>query len=269
MCSEKTEAEMGDKSMSNVIITGANSGIGYFLVERLLEQDHHVAVLDIRTDHLEELQKRFQDHLLSIQADARVAESILKGVGEAVSWFGVPDAAIHNACICTFQSEPDCDYEVYQKVMDTNFFGALRLAKAVLPEMRRVKKGRVIFTSSGVGVTGFMDISPYASSKGAIEALARCLEIENASYGISFHLFHPPLTNTPASAGLPIPKEFKADPKKVGYGLADHMWEKSFVICHSASQALQMKFCYRHPLFIGKKMSEATRRAAEAAKNKQ
>ncbi|MGI6216978.1 MAG: SDR family NAD(P)-dependent oxidoreductase [Coriobacteriales bacterium] len=255
--------------MSNIIIVGANSGIGYHLVEKLLEQGHHVAVLDIRTDHLIELQESFQDHLLPITADARDAVSILNGVNEAISKFGPPDAAIHNACLCTFQSEPESDYEIYQKVMDTNFFGALRLAKAVLPEMRREKKGRVIFTSSGVGVTGFANISPYASSKGAIEALARCLEIENAAYGISFHLFHPPLTKTPASAGLPIPEQFKADPKKVGYGLAENLWKKSFVICHSTSQALQMKFTYRHPLFIGRKMSEATRRAAEAAKNEE
>ena len=68
--------------------------------------------------------------------------------------------------------------------------------------MRKAGKGRIIFTSSGVGVTGFVNISPYASSKGAIETLAKCLEIENQPYGISFHLFHPPLTNTASAAGL-------------------------------------------------------------------
>ena len=52
--------------------------------------------------------------------------------------------------------------------------------------------------------------------------LAKCLDIENAADGISFHLFHPPLTDTASASGLPIPKEFKADPKKVGYGLAKH-----------------------------------------------
>ena len=43
-------------------------------------------------------------------------------------------------------------------------------------------------------------------------------------YGISFHLFHPPLTNTKSAEKLPIPKEFKADAKKVGYGLANRIW---------------------------------------------
>ena len=49
--------------------------------------------------------------------------------------------------------------------------------------MREKKEGRIIFTSSGVGVTGFGNISPYASSKGAIESLAKCLEIENQDWG--------------------------------------------------------------------------------------
>ena len=129
--------------------------------------------------------------------------------------------------------------------------------------MRKAGKGRIIFTSSGVGVTGFVNISPYASSKRAIEALAKCLEIENHPYGISFHLFHPPLTNTASAAGLPIPKEFKADARTVGYGLADHIWSQKFVICHSALQSLQIRFFYRHPLWTGRLMTRMTQRAAQ------
>lgn len=151
--------------------------------------------------------------------------------------------------------------------MDVNYFGALRLVKTVLPHMRKVKKGRVIFTSSGVGVTGFANISPYAASKGAIESLAKCLQIENEEYGISFHLFHPPLANTKSASGISVPKEFKAEAKKVGYGLANNIWSKSFMICHSASQAAQMKFSYRHPLFIGKMMTKAAKRAIESEKD--
>ncbi len=86
--------------------------------------------------------------------------------------------------------------------------------------MKSRKSGRVIFTSSGVGVMGFVDISPYASSKSAIEALAKCLAIEYQNYGISFHIFHPPLTRTKSAEPLPVPKEFMADPEKVGVGLA-------------------------------------------------
>ena len=186
---------------------------------------------------------------------------IKNGVSETIKQFGKIYIAVHNACLCTFESESDSNYELYNKVMNINFFGALRLSKTVLPKMRNQGFGRIIFTSSGVGVTGFGNISPYASSKGAIESLAKCLEIENQKYGISFHLFHLPLTNTASASKLPVPKEFMASPQKVGEGLARHIDSKNFVICHSFNQAMQMKLCYRHPLYMGKMMWKMTTRA--------
>ena len=252
--------------MANILIAGADQGIGYHLAERLLELGNFVTVLDIQTDAVEALKEKYPKTVLSVIADVRNLSSIENGVRQAVEHFGDIDIAIHNACLCTFESEHDTGYEVYQNVMDVNYFGALRLTKTVLPYMRKAGKGRIIFTSSGVGVTGFSNISPYAASKGAIESLAKCLEIENEEYGISFHLFHPPLTNTKSASGISIPKEFKAEAKKVGYGLANRIWSKKFVICHSMSQAAQMRLCYLHPLYIGKMMSKAARRAASLEK---
>lgn len=248
-------------NMSNILIVGANQGIGYYMVIRLLEKGNKVAVLDIQDEHISEWKDRYQDSLFVIKADATDEESLSEGIEKAIKEFGNIDIAIHNACLCTFVSEQDTDYEVYKKVMDVNYFGALRLSKLVLPSMRERKQGRIIFTSSGVGVTGFGNISPYASSKGAIEALAKCLEIENREYGITFHIMHPPLTNTASSSGLPVPKEFMADAEKVGRGLADNICSKKFVICHSFSQSLQMKLCYSHPLYMGKMMWKMTQRA--------
>ena len=252
--------------MANILIVGADQGIGYYLVERLLESGNKAAVLDIQINAVEILKEKYQEAVLPIIADARNLSSIENGVRRAIEHLGDIDIAIHNACLCTFESEHDTGYEIYQNVMDVNYFGALRLAKTVLPHMRKAQKGRIIFTSSGVGITGFSNISPYASSKGAIESLAKCLQLENAEYGITFHLFHPPLTNTKSASGISVPKEFKAEAKKVGYGLADHIWSKKFVICHSAFQAAQMKFSYRHPLFIGNMMTKAAKNAIEPEK---
>ena len=253
--------------MANILIVGADQGIGYYMVRQFLEQGDSVAVLDIRTDNTEKLKEQYRDRLLVIRADATDEASLAAGINSAAGCFGNIDAAIHNACLCTFESEQDTGYETYRKVFDVNYYGALRLAKLVLPMMRRVGKGRIIFTCSGVGVTGFGNISPYASSKGAIEALAKCLLIENRKYGITFHIMHPPLTNTASASGLPVPKEFKADPEKVGRGLAKHAFSNKFVICHSLIQSLQMKLCYRHPLYMGNMMWTMTHRAV-AAKEK-
>ena len=254
--------------MADILIVGANRGIGYFMVKQFLEQGDRVAVLDIRTEHITELTEQYRDRLFVFTADAADEGSLSCGVKSAVSALGNIDIAIHNACLCTFKSEPETDYDIYRKVFEVNYYGALRLSKLVLPVMRKVGKGRIIFTSSGVGVMGFGNISPYASSKGAIEALAKCLLIENQAYGITFHIMHPPITDTASASGLPIPKEFKADPEKVGRGLAKHALSKKFVICHSLNQSVQMKLCYKHPLYMGKMMWNMTQKAVAADQHK-
>lgn len=246
-----------------ILITGANQGIGYYLVRQLLEDGNYVSVLDIEVNHLIDLKKQFPNQLLYTLTNICNQEDIHKGVLETMKKFERIDIAIQNACLCTFDSEEESDLSLYQKVMDTNYFGCLRLCKEVLPIMKKQNKGKIIFTSSGVGVTGFGNISPYASSKGAIESLAKCLAIENQDKNITFHLFHPPLTQTNSSSGLPIPKEFMASAKKVGVGLAKHINSNRFVICHSLSQSIQMKLCYRHPLYMGRMMWKMTNRKKE------
>jgi hypothetical protein len=58
---------------------------------------------------------------------------------------------------------------------------------------------------------------------------------------------------------LPIPKEFMADPIKVGRGLAKNINKKSFVICHSFGQKLQTMGCYLFPIKMGKFLSKITK----------
>lgn len=76
----------------------------------------------------------------------------------------------------------------------------------------------MIFTSSGVGVTGFMNISPYSSTKGALEALAKCLRIEYA-------------------------KDINS---------------KRFIICHNLNQKIQTLGCYLLPTKMGDMLSKLT-----------
>ena len=251
--------------MKNIIITGAANGIGFYLVKQLLSQHYNVTVLDLETDSLSGLRKEY-DSLLPMVCDVRDFKQMELCVRKSVEKYGGVDCAIHNACLCTFGSMEQTAEETYRDVMDVNYFGALHLSRAVLPYMKSQKKGKVIFTSSGVGVTGFVDISPYASSKGAIEALAKCLAIEYRDYGITFHIFHPPLTRTKSAEPLPVPKEFKADPEKVGAGLAKHIEKRSFIICHSFGQKMQTAVCYLFPVGMGKLMSKMTARYAAAQK---
>ncbi len=244
--------------MANIIITGANQGIGYYLAEQLLMDGNKISVLDLEMDNLIPLKERYETNLLCFCVDVRNDTEIKEAVDSTFRQFGNVDIAVHNACKCTFDTEADTDMDTYRDVFEVNYYGALRLAKSVLPYMVEQNKGRMIFTSSGVGVTGFMGISPYASTKGALEALAKCLRIEYKKNNISFHIFHPPLTQTKSSAPLPVPKEFKALPETVGRGLAKNIHSKHFIICHNLSQKLQMMGCYMFPLKMGSLLSDLT-----------
>lgn len=243
--------------MANIIITGANQGIGYYMAEKLLVDGNNVSVMDIETDGLEKLKERY-DNLVYYKVDLRNNDEIKVAVDETALKFGSVDIAVHNACKCTFESESDTDFDTYKDVFDVNYFGALRFVKCVVPYMSRQKKGRVIFTSSAVGVTGFMNISPYSSTKGALESLTKCLRIEYAKDNITFHIMHPPLTKTKSAEPLPVPNEFKALPEKVGYGLAKHINSKRFIICHSFNQKIQTMGCYLFPIKMGDLLSKLT-----------
>ena len=247
---------------NNIMITGANRGIGYYMAEKLLAEGNKVSVLDIETDNLTELQKKYNG-LIFYKADLRNYDAVKRAVDKTAAKFGTIDIAVHNACKCTFESESETDIDTYKDVFDVNYFGALRLVKCVMPYMSAQKKGRVIFTSSGVGVTGFVNISPYSSTKGALEALAKCLRIEHAKDNITFHIMHPPLTRTESAALLPVPDAFKALPEKVGYGLAEHINSKRFIICHSFNQKMQTLGCYLFPTKMGDLLSKLTANCAK------
>ena len=64
--------------MSNILIVGANRGIGYYMAIRLLEKGNNVTVLDIQDDHISELKKRYQNSLLIIRGHKKINQRIWK-----------------------------------------------------------------------------------------------------------------------------------------------------------------------------------------------
>lgn len=245
--------------MADILICGANEGIGYHMALALLDLGHRVAVLDVSLDSIGPLQRKFEGRLLCYEGDVRSESSVAQAVRAAAGAFGGLDAAVQNACLCPFSPFEDTDGDVLKAAFYVNYFGAVNLTRAAAPHMRA--GGRILFTSSGVGVTGFPNLTAYASTKGAIESLAKCLRLEYARQGLSFHILHPPLTRTRSSAPLPVPAEFMASPEAVGRGLAKHLFSRHFIICHSPWQRAQTLMCYLAPLKFGSLMARMTARA--------
>ncbi len=243
----------------NLFITGANQGIGYYLAAQALEEGNAVSVLDVETDRLAALAAAHPGRLLCHRADVRDAEAVRRAVEATAAQFGRIDAAIHNACLCPKVQEAR-DSASHRAVFDVNYFGALHVTQCVLPHMRRQGGGRVFFTCSGVGITGFAGLTAYAPSKAALEALAKCCALECAGAGVTFHILHPPLTRTRSSAFLPVPPAFMADPEIVGRGLAKRLTSRRFVLCHSLLQRVQTQACYLFPIRMGRLLTRMTAR---------
>ncbi len=254
--------------MANIIITGGNDGIGWHMTLQFLEDGQRVTVLDVRTDRLEELARQYPDTLFVCAGDVADEEAIAHCVTEVKERWGSVDIAVHNACVCVFAPFDETSDADMRCVHDVNFGGAVNLARYALPLMKAQKSGRLCFVSSGVGVMGFEGLTAYASSKGAIEALARCLDIECAGTGVNVRLLHPPLTRTASSSPLPVPPQMMADPEKVGRGLARRIGKKGFIICHSAGQQLQTRMAYLFSLKLGRLLSRMTRSAEEDSQQK-
>ena len=121
--------------MMNIVITGANQGIGYYMAAQLLKDGNKVAVFDLETENLEALKAQYGEQLLSFKVDVRNQEALNAASAHAADAFSGIDVAIHNACRCTFDTEANTDLDTYKDVFDVNYFGALRLTKSVLPYM--------------------------------------------------------------------------------------------------------------------------------------
>lgn len=245
--------------MKRIIISGGNEGIGYYMTKQFLDQGFMVAVLDIKANNLEELKEIYQDLLLFHICDISDEKATNIAINKIMTILGNIDYVIHNACKCIFKDFNSVTLEEIKEVFNVNYFGCINMSKAILPYMLKQNRGKIFFTSSGVGVTGFYGISGYASSKGAIESLAKCLNIEYKDADISFHILHPPLTRTTSASPLPVPDQFKADPEKVGRGLAKNIDINKFFICHSSPQRLQTRMAYRFPFFLGKFLSKMSK----------
>ena len=245
--------------MANIVITGANEGIGFEMAKSLLGRGHRVALLDISLTHCAELCAQHPNSALCFEADMRDGTAVGRAVSDAAAAFGGLDAAVHNACLCPFADFAHAVDEVQLSAYYVNYLGAVHLARAALEHLN--PGGRVAFTSSGVGVTGFPKLSAYASTKGAIEALAKCLALEYPQY--SFHILHPPLTATRSSAPLPVPEEFMSTPEHVGRGLAKRLFARSFIICPSRWQKVQTLLCYLAPRKLGTLLAAMTAKAGK------
>jgi len=248
--------------MLRVLLSGGNRGIGYYMVLQFLQKGYKVAVLDLKLDHISGLKEKYGENLLLLECDISNPIAVAECVSKTASVFGGIDYAVQNACKYMFASLEDTTDEDFRSVYNVNFFGAVNLARAVLPIMLEQASGRIVYTCSSASITGYLYNDAYAPSKGAVESLAKCLNIEYMKRGVTFHVMHPPLTGTESIETLSVRDGFKVDPAKVGVGLANNIHKRNFIICHSLLQYIWIKILCLFPIKFGIAASNMILRSA-------
>ncbi|HYD60786.1 MAG TPA: oxidoreductase [Noviherbaspirillum sp.] len=172
-------------------ITGASSGFGMAFARYALEQGYNVVATARTPAKLESLADIAPDRLLVHALDVTVRGDAEKAVEAAVKRFRRIDVLINNAGYGIVGALEETPEEELRAQMETNFFGAVAVTKAVLPVMRNQRSGAVVNISSLGGQLSFGGFSAYSASKFALEGMSEALAQEVAPFGIKVLIVEP------------------------------------------------------------------------------
>ena len=174
---------------NTVLITGCSTGFGKLAVKTFQEANWNV-VATMRSPEMEtELNKLA--NVWVTRLDVTDKESIDAVVSGAIEKFGKIDVLVNNA---GYGSHAYLEQFPEQKIYDlfeTNVFGLIRVSQAVLPHMRKNRKGVIINVTSMAGHVGFALTSTYCASKHAVEGLTEGMAMEYKPFGIRVNAVAP------------------------------------------------------------------------------
>jgi NAD(P)-dependent dehydrogenase (short-subunit alcohol dehydrogenase family) len=215
-----------------VLITGASSGIGREVALKVGEAGGTVFLVSRTREKLEEVAKEVEERGGTAHvhpADLSDTADIERMANEVVEEHGGVDILVNNAGrsirrSVKYQSDRFHDFE---RTMQLNYFGALRLILTFLPGMRERKSGHIINISSYSVQMNTPRFAAYAASKAALDQFSRCLAAEVVDKHIFLTTIYMPLVRTPMIAPTDFYKSLPAlEPEEAGQLVTDAMIDK-------------------------------------------
>ena len=180
--------------MAVVLITGCASGFGKLAALHFARQGDTVFASMRDPSRGEDLAKTVEGEKLSIEIlklDVNDEASVAGAVKQVLDAAGRIDVLVNNAGIGHRGPIEETDDAELKEVFETNFFGAMRVTRAVVPHMRKQGSGRIISVSSLAGVVTPPFDGVYSASKKALEAASEALYYEVSPFGIKVALIEP------------------------------------------------------------------------------
>jgi 3-oxoacyl-[acyl-carrier protein] reductase len=179
----------------SALVTGGNRGIGLAIARRLASDGDAVTVTPRSGEKV--------DGLAVARCDVRDAAAVDEAFTQAEAAHGPVEVLVANAGITRDQLLALMSEDDFSAVVDTNLTGAYRVARRAVRGMMRMRRGRIIFISSVVGLLGSGGQVNYAASKAGLVGLARSLARELGSRAITANVVAPGFVDTDMTAALP------------------------------------------------------------------
>ncbi|NP_001018379.1 uncharacterized protein LOC553564 [Danio rerio] len=179
-----------------VLITGCSSGIGLSLAVRIAndEKKRFMVYATMRNtakaEALKEAAGQTLGQTLEIKQLDVCDENSIRACVDSLP-MGKIDILISNAGVGMIGPVECQTIEEMKSVMDTNFFGLVRLLKVVLPDMKRRKSGHIVVISSIMGIQGILFNDIYAASKFAVEGFCESLAVQAMRFNLNISLIEP------------------------------------------------------------------------------
>lgn len=182
------------KSKRTVLVTGCSSGIGLATCH-VLSLNNFMTYGTVRNlskaKKIQDLINRENLSLKILRLDVNDNQSIKLAVKKILTDTGRIDVLINNAGYGMFGPVEEITTQEVKKQFETNFFGTIRLIKAIVPIMRKQGNGTIVNISSMVGRFGVPLNSAYVSSKFAVEGLSESISFELEEFGIRVIVIEP------------------------------------------------------------------------------
>lgn len=185
--------------MKSVIITGTSKGIGLETALAFARAGYQVFATMRNPGNAADFQQKIVDEGLAIVISAMDVdddESVTSGIGAIIGENGPIDVLVNNAGIEYHGSIEEVPLADFKAIMETNYFGAIRCIKAVLPQMRENRNGCIINITSIAGKISNTPLGPYAASKFALEAVSEALAQEVKPFNVRVAIVEPGIIDT-------------------------------------------------------------------------